>query len=108
MTDKYPNIKRPIETAPEDEKILLWWNNGTAVEATIQNGFWVNRQGSVVFGALFWSPMPQEPEHCCGQFHALVDIKTIVTDQGHWFLKFNAEKSAPCITFCPFCGEKLK
>lgn len=89
MTDKYPNIKRPIETAPKDGKILLWWDNGKAVEATIQKG-------------------PQEPENCCEDMGVHMRVGLIRKSVPGWFTRFPKEPSSVSIYFCPFCGEKMK
>lgn len=113
MTEKHPNIKRPIETAPKDgTKILLW---GTSPKPTIiywEYGDWYNTDGilqHIPHG--YWSPMPENerPQYCCDAFSTRVSKNLFYKHNNtNWFLMFGPEYPQSAIYFCPFCGEKLK
>lgn len=110
MTEKHPNIKRPIETAPKDgTKILLW---GASPKPTIiywEYGDWYNTDGilqHIPHG--YWSPMPEEFKYCCERFFNRRDRGDFYEHVNKWFVKIRHEDTRTSIDFCPFCGEKLK
>lgn len=109
MTDKYPNIKRPIKTAPTDgTEILIWYGHTNPEIVHWEGGAFRDRNNWPKFGQVYWSPMPQEPEpeHCCEMMGHKIDQRHIGRSaRGSWI--FRGEETSCAINFCPFCGEKL-
>lgn len=94
MSEKYPNIKRPIETAPRDgRQILLWAGKDENLLIGFSNGY--------------WSQMPEdeEPKYCCPGFSA---NKNIIKKRADDYYIELAVGGLLHTSFCPFCGEKLK
>lgn len=110
MTDQLPNIKRPIETAPRDgTKIFVWGNSKRPVVCYFNGMDWLDTDQNIqCFRRCFWSPMPQEAEHCCGELSAHVRRTSIGKVGDGWFLYLRSVPSKINIDFCPFCGERLK
>lgn len=107
MTEKHPNIRRPIETAPKDgTKILLWFSDKYARVCSYTSFGWVADGGAINFIPTHWSPVPEDeaPKYCCDNFLRYGDF----FKGCHWPNKIGIPYTHTPIVFCPFCGEKLK
>lgn len=86
MSEKYPNIKRPVETsiwAEKDENLLIGFSNG------------------------YWSPMPEDKKSkfCCDNFIKCYTGGHITTRGSNYYFAGYASDFA--MSFCHFCGQKL-
>jgi len=52
---------QPIETAPEQQEVLVWCKHGVRIAAYL-HGWWATVPGSYTAYPTHWQPLPESPE----------------------------------------------
>lgn len=107
---------QPIDTAPEEEDILIANENGAVFYGIKRSNFFETScdglgcycEPQIIENAAHWMPLPKPPKKkhdCKSKFY-----KCFRDSQGHLIVGYTAceqyNQYAFTVDYCPICGEK--